>query len=73
MIIPSPTVEVEHIWHVYVTSELKVKSVCFFTISDMILIFIAVKNRYLSLSAVLKIAKTQNEPKRAEWSNATHN
>ena len=27
---------------------------------------IAVKNRYLNLSAVLKFATTQNEPKRAE-------
>ena len=28
--------------------------------------FIAVKNRYLNLSAVLKFTKTQNEPKPAE-------
>ena len=32
----------------------------------MVLIFIAVKNRYLKLSAGLKFAKTQDEPKRAE-------
>ena len=41
----------------------------------MVLIFMAIKNRYLNLSAVLKLATTQlkmnqNEPKR---SNATHN
>ena len=29
-------------------------------------IFIAAKNRYLNISAVLKFATTQNEPKRAE-------
>ena len=32
----------------------------------MISIFIAVKNRYLNLSAVLKFEKTQNEPKQAK-------
>ena len=32
----------------------------------MVKSFIAVKNRYLDLSAVLKFATTQNEPKRAE-------
>ena len=48
---------------------------CFFIIRAMVLIFMAIKNRYLNLSAVLKLATTQlkmnqNEPKR---SNATHN
>ena len=64
-IIPYQTVEVNHIWKVYVTSELKIKLVCFFTIRA-IWIFIAVKNRYLNLLGVLKFAKTQNEPKLAE-------
>ena len=58
-IIPYPTVEVKHIWKVYVTNELKIKFFSFFTIRDMIWIFIAVKNRYLTISAV----KTENEPK----------
>ena len=39
----------------------------------MILIFIAVKNRYLNLSAVLKNTKIQNEPNEPKRSNATHN
>ena len=66
MIIPYPTVEVKHIWQVYVTSELKIKLFYFFTMCAMVWIFIAVKNRYLNLSAVLKFAKTQNKPKQAE-------
>ena len=60
------TVEVKHIWQVYVTSELKTKLFCFFTIRTMVWIFIAVEKRFLNLSAVLKVATTQNEPKRAE-------
>ena len=32
----------------------------------MALIFIAMKNRYLNLSTVVKFATTQNEPIRAE-------
>ena len=32
----------------------------------MVSVFIAAKNRYLNLSAVLKFATTQNKPKRAE-------
>ena len=35
--------------------------------------FIAVKNRYLNLSAVLKNIKIQNEPNEPKRSNATHN
>ena len=50
----------------FVTSELKIKLVCFFTIRPMIWIFIAAKNRCLNLSAVLKFAKTRNEPKQTE-------
>ena len=34
---------------------------------------LAVKNRYLNLSAVLKFATTQNEPNEPKRSNATHN
>ena len=34
-IIPYPTIEVKDIWQVYVTVELKVKLVCFFTIRAM--------------------------------------
>ena len=65
-IIPYPTVQEKHIWQVYVTSELKIKLFCFFTIRAMVWIFITVKNRYLNLSTVLKFSSTQNEPKRAE-------
>ena len=60
------TVEVKHTWQVYVTSELKIKLFCFFTVSTIVWIFIAVKNRYLNLSAVLTLLTTQNETKRAE-------
>ena len=65
-IIPYQTVEVNHIWKVYVTSELKIKLVCFFTVRAIIWIFIAVRNRYFNFSAVLKFTKTQNEPKQGE-------
>ena len=51
---------------VYVTSELKIKLFYFFTIRAMVLIFKDVRNRYLNLSAVLKLTTTPNEPKRAE-------
>ena len=60
------TVSYKHIWQVYVTSELKIKLFCFFTIGAMVWIFIALKNRYLNFSALVKFATTQNEPKRAE-------
>ena len=53
----------EHTWQVYVSSELKIKLLCFFTIRTIVWIFIAVKNRYLNLSAALKFATTENEPK----------
>ena len=66
VIIPYPTVEVKHMWQLYVTSELRIKFFCFFTIRTMVWIFIVVKNRYLNLSAVLKFEKTDNEPKGAE-------
>ena len=36
---------------------------CFFTVGAMVLILIAVKNRYLNFSALLKFTTTQNEPK----------
>ena len=72
-IIPYPTVEVKHIWQVYVASELKIKLFCFFTIRPIVWLFIAVKSRCISLLAVLKFATTQNELKRDERSNATHN
>ena len=76
-IIPYPTVEVKRIWQVYVPSELKIKLFRFFTIRTMVWIFIAGKNRYLNLSAVLQFATTRNhnlttnesEPKQ---NNATH-
>ena len=32
----------------------------------MVWVFIAMKNRYLNLSAVLKFTMTQNEPRQAE-------
>ena len=47
--IPYPTVEVKHIWQVYVTSELIIKLFFFFTIHPMIWIFIAVRNKCLNL------------------------
>ena len=60
------TVEEKHIWQVYATSKLKIKLCCFFTIRAALRIFIAVKSKYLNLSAVLKFETIQNEPKRAE-------
>ena len=71
MINPYPIVEVKHIWQVYVTSELKIKLFCFFTIPAMVWIFIAVKKKYLDIWAVLKFIKTQNEATRAKtkWRN----
>ena len=65
-IIPYPTVEEKHIWQVYETSELKIELFCFYTIGAMAWISIAVKNRYLNFSALLKLTTTQNEPKGAE-------
>ena len=50
-----PTVKMKHIIGL---CNLKIMSVSFFTIRPM--------NRYLNLSAVLKFAKTQNEPKRGK-------
>ena len=61
-----PTVKLKHIWQVYVTIELKIKLFCFFTKRATVSIFIAVKKRYLILSAVQKFATTQNEPKQSE-------
>ena len=55
-IIPYPTVQEKHIWQVHVTNELKIKLLYFFTIRAIIQNFIAVKNIYLNLSAVLKFA-----------------
>ena len=65
-IIPYPTIEVKDIWQVHVATELKIKLVCFFTIHTIIRIFVAVKNRYLNLSTVIKFANIQNETKQAE-------
>ena len=48
MIIPYQIVREKHIWQVYVTSELKAKLFCFFTIRAMVWIFIAVKNMFKS-------------------------
>ena len=61
-IIQYPIVEAKHIWLVYVTSELKIELFCFFTISAMIWISKAVKNRYSNISALLKFATAENEP-----------
>ena len=57
---------VKHIWQVYVISELKIKLFCSFAIRAMVSTFIAVKNRYLNLSVVLKFSMTENEPKQTE-------
>ena len=62
-IIPYPTVEGKHIGQVNVTNEPKIELFCFFTVGAMVLILIAVKNRYLNFSALLKFTTTQNEPK----------
>ena len=69
MVIPYPAVEAKHIRQFYVTSELKI-IFFFLTISAMVWIFIAVKNRYSNVLAARKFTKTQNEPKQG---NATHN
>ena len=65
-IIPYPTVEVKHIWQVYVTSELQIKLFCFFTMRAMVLIFIAVKNVFNSFGST----KIRNESKwtKTSWS-----
>ena len=47
MIIPYPTVEVKHIWQLYVISQLRIK-LGFFTILAMVWIFIVVKNIFKS-------------------------
>ena len=39
------TVSYKNIWQVYVTSELKIKLFCFFTMRAMVWIFTAMKNR----------------------------
>ena len=65
-IITYPAVEVKYTWQVYVTSELKIKLFCFFTVRTMVWIFIVVQNRYLNLSTVLKLLTTQNKTKGAE-------
>ena len=53
------------VWQVYVTSKLKIKLFCFFTILAMVWIFIAVKNRSFGCTKIrnhLKWTKTsQNE------------
>ena len=64
MIIQYLRVGVKHTWQVYVTSQLKVKLFCFFTFGTMIWIFESVEKRYVS--AVLKFATVQNEPKWVE-------
>ena len=51
-------VQVTNTWQVYVTSVLKIKLSCFFTVRPMVW--------YLNLLAVLKFVTTQNQPKRAE-------
>ena len=65
-IITYPAVEVKYTWQLYVTSELTKKLFSFFTVRTMVWNFIAVKNKYLNLSAVLKPLTTQNEPEGAE-------
>ena len=45
--IPYTTVEVKHIWLVYVTNELKLNLFWSFTIYTIVWMLIAVKNRYL--------------------------
>ena len=72
-IIQYPIVEVKHIWQVYVTSELKIKLVCFFSVRAIILIFIAEKNRYLNLSTVLSSQRLKMNQNKSKRSNATRN
>ena len=47
----------KHIWQVYVTSELKIESFCFFTIRAMVWIFIAVKKQIFKSFSCTKIRK----------------
>ena len=67
MIIRYPRVSVKQTWQVYVTSELKIKLLCFFTLRTMVWVFIGLKNIYIYLSAILKFAAIQNESKRANF------
>ena len=62
MIILYPRVSVKQTWQVYVTSELKIKLLCFFALRTMVWVLIRLKY----LSAILKFAAIQNESKRAE-------
>ena len=73
MIITYQTVEVKHLWQVYVTSELKIKLFYVFTVCTMVWIFIAVKNKYLNLSTVLRLLTIQNEPKRDKTKSTSSN
>ena len=57
--------EEKHILQDYVTSELKIELFCFFTTGSMVWILIAVKNRYLNFSSLLKFATIQKGTKRS--------
>ena len=66
MIISYPTVEVKHIWQVCVTSELKIKLFCFFTIPTMIWIFMTEIQIFKSFGCTKvrkgwKLTKTSSE------------
>ena len=65
------SIDVKHIWQIYITNELKTKLLCFFIIRTIVWIFIAVKNRYLNLSSVRKLATTQHETKGGEMKHTS--
>ena len=66
MIIPYPTVEVRHIWRVYVTSEPQVQAAWFLYYNRSGMNFHSCKKQISEPFGCLKFAKTQNEPKRDE-------
>ena len=55
MIVSYPTVEVKHMWQVYVKIELKIKLFCFFIIRAMGWIFIAVRKQIFKSFGCTKI------------------
>ena len=63
-IIRNLRVIVKRNWQVYVTSELKIKLLCFLTLRSIVWVFISVEKRYLSFSCT----KIRNNLKRTKTS-----
>ena len=59
------TVSYKHIWQVYVTSELKIKLFCFFTIGAMVWIFIALKKQIFKFFGFTKICNNSKWTKKS--------